>query len=98
MTSVTAGSPRVIVPVLSKTTVWILEVLSMASAPLNNTPYSAPLPAPAIMALGVARPTAQGQEMTSTESDSKSENPNTSMSSRLLGERMKLLSGTKKRS
>ena len=50
--SVTLGSPRVNVPVLSKTIVCNLLAFSMASAPLNNTPYSAALPVPAIIALG----------------------------------------------
>ena len=30
-------------------------------------PFSAPLPVPTMMAVGVARPRAQGQEITSTE-------------------------------
>ena len=50
----------------------------MASAPLNRMPFCAPMPVPAMMALGVARPTAQGQEMTSTVTDSSSEKPKTS--------------------
>ncbi len=47
----------------------------MASAPLNSMPYSAPLPEPAIIAVGVASPTAQGQEITSTVTETSSENP-----------------------
>lgn len=75
--------PRVSVPVLSKTMVVSFEAFSMPSALLNNTPYSAALPVPAIMALGVASPTAHGQEMTSTVTDNRSEKPKTPISPRL---------------
>ena len=64
--SVTAGLPRVTVPVLSSTTVPTLRRLSSASALLNRMPISAPLPVPTIMATGVARPSAHGQLITST--------------------------------
>ena len=95
-TSVTDGSPRVSVPVLSRTTVSIFVAASMASAPLNSTPCSAPLPVPAIIALGVAMPTAQGQEMTSTVMDRSSANPNTPISPSTPGDRMKEDAGSKK--
>lgn len=36
-------------------------------ADLIKIPFSAPFPVPTMMAVGVARPKAQGQEMTSTE-------------------------------
>ncbi len=96
-TSVTDGSPRVRVPVLSKITVRILVVASIASAPLKRTPCSAPFPVPAIMALGVAMPTAQGQEITSTVIDRSSAKPKTPISPRLAGDSMKAEAGSKKR-
>ena len=64
--SVTTGLPWVRVPVLSSTTVLTVCRVSRASADLMRMPFSAPLPVPTMMATGVARPRAQGQEMTST--------------------------------
>ena len=64
--SVTSGFPWVMVPVLSSTTLWILWVTSRASPDLIRIPFSAPFPVPTIMATGVASPSAQGQEITST--------------------------------
>ncbi len=64
--SVTAGSPRVNVPVLSSTTVSILPASSNASASRMIIPFSAALPVPTIIAVGVARPSAHGQATTST--------------------------------
>ncbi len=64
--SVTLGLPWVTVPVLSKTTVVTERRVSSPSADLMRMPYSAPFPVPTMMATGVARPRAQGQEMTST--------------------------------
>ena len=64
--SVTAGAPLVMVPVLSSTTVSTFCSVSSASALLNSTPISAPLPVPTIMASGVASPSAHGQLMTTT--------------------------------
>ena len=72
--SVTSGLPSVIVPVLSNTIVFILCVVSSASPPLISTPYSAPLPVPTIIAVGVARPNAQGQAITNTAIKIVSEN------------------------
>ena len=65
--SVTCGRPWVRVPVLSRTTVSARLNVSRASADLNRTPFRAPCPVPTIMATGVARPKAQGQEITKTE-------------------------------
>ena len=65
-TSVTFGLPSVIVPVLSRTTVSILCATSRLAAVLISMPFSAPLPVPAIIAAGVARPRAQGQDITRT--------------------------------
>ena len=53
-------------PVLSRTTVLTVWAVSSASADLIRIPFSAPLPVPTIMATGVANPSAQGQDMTST--------------------------------
>ena len=64
--SVTWGLPWVKVPVLSRTTVLMVCRVSRASADLTRMPFSAPLPVPTIIATGVARPRAQGQEITST--------------------------------
>ena len=66
-TSVTAGSPEVIVPVLSRATIWIRPVSSRLAAVLKRMPFFAPRPLPTMMATGVARPSAHGQLMTSTE-------------------------------
>ncbi len=64
--SVTTGSPRVIVPVLSSTTVVSAPARSSASPERNRIPSVAPLPVPTITAVGVARPIAHGQAITST--------------------------------
>ena len=64
--SVTDGLPSVTVPVLSRTTESIFLAVSMLSASLMSIPLSAPFPIPTIMAVGVARPRAQGQAMMST--------------------------------
>ena len=66
MISVTFGFPSVTVPVLSNTTVCTVCAISSASADLIRIPFSAPLPVPTMMAVGVASPRAQGQDMTST--------------------------------
>ena len=55
------------VPVLSKITVSTLCAVSKAVADLIRMPLLAPRPVPTIIAVGVASPKAQGQEMTSTE-------------------------------
>ena len=65
-TSVTLVSPSVKVPVLSSTTVCILQLRSNASALRIRMPCSAALPMPTMIAVGVARPIAQGQAITST--------------------------------
>ena len=61
-------------PVLSSTTVSTRCRFSSASAFLNSTPILAPRPVPTMMATGVASPSAQGQEITSTEMARFSEN------------------------
>ena len=53
-------------PVLSKTTAFTLCKCSRASADLKITPFLAPTPVPTIIATGVARPNAHGQEITKT--------------------------------
>ena len=62
--AVTSGSPLVRVPVLSNTTVWIRAELSSAVAFLNRIPRFAPSPVPTMIAVGVARPSASGQVIT----------------------------------
>ena len=62
----TSGSPLVSVPVLSITTVSMRAAVSNAVAFLNSTPRSAPSPVPTMIAVGVARPNASGQVMTTT--------------------------------
>ena len=66
-TAVTFGFPFVIVPVLSKMTVFILPHCSNASPERTRIPFFAPSPVPVIIAVGVARPKAQGQAITKTE-------------------------------
>ncbi len=65
-TSVSSGLPRVMVPVLSSTTVSSLWAVSSASASLMSTPFCAPLPVPTMIDSGVASPSAHGHAMTST--------------------------------
>ena len=65
-TSVTPGSPCVMVPVLSSTMVLTSCTVSNASADLIKTPLAAPRPVPTIIAVGVASPSAHGQLITST--------------------------------
>ena len=64
--SVTRGLPSVIVPVLSRITVSSLCAVSSASPLRIKMPCSAPRPVPTMIAVGVARPRAQGQAMIST--------------------------------
>ena len=66
MTATTSGSPRVSVPVLSSTTVSSDAACSSATAFLNRMPRLAPRPVPTMIAVGVARPSASGQVMTTT--------------------------------
>ena len=65
-TPVTRGRPSVSVPVLSTTRVSTPSRRSSASAFLISTPAPAPRPVPTMMAIGVARPSAQGHAMIST--------------------------------
>ena len=52
------------VPVLSKNITSNFPTFSRISPPLTSTPNSAPLPVPTIIAVGVAKPNAQGQAIT----------------------------------
>ena len=67
-TALTVNRPVVRVPVLSKTTVSTARVASSARWPLRKIPSCAPRPDATIIAVGVARPNAHGQAMTSTAS------------------------------
>ncbi len=61
------GLPSVSVPVLSNTTKFTLAACSSASALRMRIPYRAATPVPARIAAGVARPSAQGQAITITD-------------------------------
>ncbi len=61
-----AGGPRSSVPVLSTTSTSSLPARSSAAAFLMRMPAPAPRPLPTMMAVGVARPSAHGQAITST--------------------------------
>ena len=63
----TTGCPVVMVPVLSSATICTRPAISSAAAVLNRMPFFAPRPLPTMIATGVAKPSAQGQEITSTE-------------------------------
>ena len=64
--------PSVSVPVLSITMVSTLCRTSSASALLNSTPAVAAFPVATMIDIGVARPSAQGQAMISTETAARS--------------------------
>ena len=58
--------PVVKVPVLSNIIVFVFANSSRVLPPFIKIPFLAALPIPTITAVGVARPIAQGQEITST--------------------------------
>ena len=62
----TVGVPLGSVPVLSRTTTSTLCAVSRASALRIRMPFSAPLPVPTMIAVGVASPIAQGHAIIST--------------------------------
>ena len=64
--AVSTGRPSVKVPVLSNATVSTRRAISSALASFTRMPRVAAMPVPAITATGVARPSAQGQAITST--------------------------------
>jgi hypothetical protein len=64
--SVSTGSPRVSVPVLSIASTLTFSARSSASAFLTRMPAEAPCPVATMIAVGVASPRAQGQAITST--------------------------------
>ena len=74
--SVTTGWPWVMVPVLSSTTTCTSCAVSRASADLIRMPLLAPRPVPTMIAVGVARPSAHGQDTTSTDTAIVSANSN----------------------
>ena len=65
-TSTTSGLPSVMVPVLSNMITLMFFACSRLSASLIRIPFSAPLPTPTIIAVGVANPNAHGQAITNT--------------------------------
>ena len=66
MISVTTGLPYVNVPVLSNAMTLISFNVCTASPLRIKIPFSAPKPLPTIKAVGVPKPSAQGQAMTNT--------------------------------
>src|ERR1700733_12363071 len=76
MTAVRLGLPSVKVPVLSTTSVSTRSISSIASALRTSTPSRAPRPVPTMIDIGVARPSAQGQAINSTEIAATSAKPN----------------------
>ena len=76
--SVTSGRPAVIVPVLSRTTVSIWPARSRTSPPRIRIPFSAALPVPTRIAVGVARPIAHGHAMIITATKLRSAGANRS--------------------
>ena len=66
-TSTSVIAPVVTVPVLSSTIVSTRRVDSSTSGPLISSPSWAPRPVPTSSAVGVARPSAHGQAMISTD-------------------------------
>ena len=69
---VSTGLPVVRVPVLSTARVVSRPACSRAAPFLISTPSCAPRPVPTMMDMGVARPMAQGQAMTSTATNTDS--------------------------
>ena len=65
--SVRRGRPSVIVPVLSRRTSVMRRAFSSAPALRKRMPERAPRPVPTRIAVGVARPSAQGQAMIRTD-------------------------------
>jgi hypothetical protein len=61
------GLPSVSVPDLSTTRTYTRSIRSSASALRMRTPAEAPFPTLTMMLIGVARPSAQGQAMMTTE-------------------------------
>ena len=66
-TSVSAGLPSVSVPVLSSTIAVMLDTFSSVAASLIRMLCRAPMPVPTATAVGVARPRASGQAITTAE-------------------------------
>ena len=64
--SASTGRPSVSVPVLSKATTRTSRSASSASTSWIRMPWRAATPVPTMIAVGVARPSAHGQAMTST--------------------------------
>ena len=67
--SVSRGRPSVIVPVLSSRTSVTRRACSIAPALRKRIPARAPRPVPTRIAVGVARPSAQGQAMMRTDAN-----------------------------
>ena len=66
MTAASVICPSVTVPVLSRSTMSAARATSKTAPPLNSTPISAARPVPAMIAAGVARPSAHGHAISNT--------------------------------
>ena len=84
--------PCVTVPVLSRITRVTLVDISSAAPPLTRMPCSAPTPVPTMTAVGVARPSAQGQAKTMTDMQSLTH----TMSLPPLASMVKMLGGSER--
>src|SRR5665213_4314907 len=83
-TAVTRGFPSVRVPVLSITKVSTFSNRSTDSAFLMRTPALAPLPTPTMMDIGVARPSAHGQAMMSTDTAATTASPSAGAGAQII--------------
>ena len=81
---VTRGLPSVRVPVLSTTRVSTFSNRSSASAFLISTPTLAALPTPTMIDIGVARPSAHGQAMMSTETAATTARPSAGAGAQII--------------
>ncbi len=72
----TFGFPTVKVPVLSKTITFTPLIDSNEFPPFKSIPFSAPFPVPTITAVGIAKPKAHGQEITTTDVNTSKETSN----------------------
>ena len=83
-TAVTRGFPSVSVPVLSTTRVSTFSNRSSASAFLISTPALAPLPTPTMIDIGVARPSAHGHAMISTDTAATTASPSAGAGAQII--------------
>src|ERR1019366_6408511 len=82
--AVTRGFPSVSVPVLSITKVSTFSNRSSDSAFLMRTPALAPLPTPTMRDCGVARPSAHGHAMMSTDTAATTASPSAGAGAQII--------------